>query len=552
MKAAKTDVRTLQIKVLLMLTVVLSSGTKADFSLGPAANLGPAVNSVVQDGGPSISADGLSLYLYSFFKGFGNPTLRVATRTTLDEQWGEAESLPELVNSGSAPCISYDALELYHESFRSGGMGSADIWVTTRAEAGSPWRAPVNLGSAVNSSSVDMGASISADGLELYFGSDRPGGRGDWDIYIARRATISSPWGTSQNLGPTVNGSSYEGHPCITRDGLMLFFCSTRPGGYGDFDLWVAMRATREDDWGTPVNLGPTINTAAGEAEPSISTDGKTLYFSDWNTPHAGGVGSVDLWQAPILPEVDFSGNGVVDCDDLHMMGNLWLTGDPSCDVGPMPWGDGIVDAHDFAVLAGYWLEDVGLVAHWKLDETQGTVAHDSVGTYDGSLHGGAVWQPTGGMVDGALSFDGADDYVSTPFVWNPRNDNFSVFAWVKTDTAGKAIISQMGTNGSSWLAVDAEGRLTTELQGSGRGAAPLAPGTVITDNQWHRVGFTWDGAHRALYVDGVEVARDSSTQSITGADGGLHIGADKGPNASSFFRGLIDDAKVYNRVVVP
>jgi hypothetical protein len=66
-----------------------------------------------------------------------------------------------------------------------------------------------------------------------------------------------------------------------------------------------------------------------------------------------------------------------------------------------------------------------------------------------------------------------------------------------------------------------------TELQGAGRGAAPLPPGTVITDNQWHRVGFTWDGAYRALYVDDVEVSKDTGPQDVTGADGGLHIGAD-------------------------
>ena len=101
-------------------------------------------------------------------------------------------------------------------------------------------------------------------------------------------------------------------------------------------------------------------------------------------------------------------------------------------------------------------------------------------------------------------------------------------------------------------MAIDGAGRLITELQGSGRGASQLPAGTAITDNQWHRVGFTWDGAYRTLYVDDLQVSKDTDPQDLTGTSGGLHIGSDKTPNANTFFSGLIDDVRIYNRAIVP
>ena len=110
---------------------------------------------------------------------------------------------------------------------------------------------------------------------------------------------------------------------------------------------------------------------------------------------------------------------------------------------------------------------------------------------------GDAIWQPTGGKVDGALELDGVDDYVislisgSDP---NPADRPFSVFAWIKGGTPGQVILSQI--IGANWLLADpAESKLMTELQGTGRGGnVPIVSETVITDGNWHRVGFVWDG----------------------------------------------------------
>lgn len=195
------------------------------------------------------------------------------------------------------------------------------------------------------------------------------------------------------------------------------------------------------------------------------------------------------------------------------------------------------------------WQKDFSLAAYWKLDETQGAVAHDSAGSNDGALVGGPVWQPAGGAVAGALQLDGLDDYIKAPFVLNPASGSFSVFAWVKGGSPGQALVSQAG--GVSWLLAEAStGALATQLrQAGGRGGQDLVSHQVITDGQWHRVGFTWDGMNRVLYVDGAEVARDSSG-SLGGSTGALQIGAGPGPGA--FWSGWIDDVRLSNRAVKP
>jgi len=84
-------------------------------------------------------------------------------------------------------------------------------------------------------------------------------------------------FGTPTNLGPHVNrgpdlNSSYgDGSQTISANGLELVFASDRPNGFGDYDLYVSTRATTDDDWGTPVNLGTTVNSSALDGNPSIS-----------------------------------------------------------------------------------------------------------------------------------------------------------------------------------------------------------------------------------------------------------------------------------------
>jgi sugar lactone lactonase YvrE len=247
-------------------------------------------------------------------------------------------------------------------------------------------------------------------------------------------------------------------------------------------------------------------------------------------------------------PAVDLNADGKVDFTDFSMLAQYWYQ-DQS------PFGNHRVDFKYLAALAECWMQDNRVIAHWKLDETEGTVAHDSAGDNDGTVNGDPNWQPTNGMANGALQFDGVADYISTEFTLNPVAGSFSVFAWIKGGRPGQVIVSQKDLKvgrffhvGSTWLGADpSDGRLITTLMEYPHG--PLESEVVITDGQWHHVGLVYDldASCRRLYVDGVEVARDTNPVGGAASAGSLYIGAGKYLDAGSFFLGLIDDVRIYN-----
>ncbi|MHC4487732.1 MAG: LamG-like jellyroll fold domain-containing protein [Planctomycetota bacterium] len=539
--------------------VVGGESANAEFIWGNAINLGPNVNSSSNDVGPSISADGLTLYFSSNRSGgAGGYDLWFTTRATINDDWGPAVNLGQPPNSQYSywePSISSDGLTLYFSDGHSpqygnrlpgwlGGQG--DIWMVTRASVNGAWGEPINLGPAVNSQHA-IHPSISSDGLSLYLQSHRSGALGHCDIMVAMRKSTSDPFGAPVFL-KKVNTGGPEWTPDISADGLTLFFMRNP----GPPEIWASTRRTTDDDFGAPIRLPRQVNMPGYDnGIPNLSADGSTLYFL---SSRHGGFGGWDLWQVPITPIVDFNADGIVDSVDMCLMVDYWGTGEPLYDIAPSPFGDGVVDVQDLIVLAEHLFEEVlppELVAYWKLDEAEGNIAHDSIGLIDGICNGEPVWQPTSGQVNGALQLDGIDDYVITDPVLNPADGDFSVFAWIKGGAPGQTVISQ--TDGANWLLADpAEGKLMTGLQGIGRGGnAPIVSGTVITDGNWHHVGFVWDGSDRILYADDAEVAKDTQP-SLEGSAGGLYIGAGNNLEPGSFFSGLIDDVRIYDRAIIP
>ena len=356
-------------KKTILLVLVLALGltaefAKADFTFGTPTNLGPTVNGSDDVVGVSISADGMELYFASNRAGgYGNYDLWITTRDTIDDEWGTPMNLGPNVNSQypcMAPSISADGLQLFFSDWEygtmiPGGVGSTDTWMVTRETKDAAWSAPVNVGRPVNYTGGDICPNMSADGLSLYFASGAArGGSGFYDLWVATRATTNDPWGQPVNLGPMVNSSAADVAPSLSADGLTLFFGRTFTGQ--DFDLWMTTRATEDDAWGPPVKLAAPVNTSAVETFPSISADGSTLYFC---SDRAGGSGQNDLWQVPIVPVVDFNGDGIVDCADMSIMVDHWGENYPLCDIGPTPFGDGIVDVQDLIVLAEHLFEGI-------------------------------------------------------------------------------------------------------------------------------------------------------------------------------------------------
>jgi hypothetical protein len=251
----------------------------------------------------------------------------------------------------------------------------------------------------------------------------------------------------------------------------------------------------------------------------------------------------------------DYNRDGVTNLLDFALLAQRWLEVEPSLDIAPPPDGDGVLGYPDLAGLGVYWMARPGLVAHWKLDETDGGTASDSLGQFPGTVHGSPQWQPDDGMVRGALELDGVDDYIGTDPILNPADGPFTVFLWVKGGQPGQVILSQSGLSGPAevWLGTNAAGALMTNLMDNSRLAAPLISETIVTDGQWHLLRFVWDQSQRSLYVDGVLAAVDTrKVSTLKFCSGGFNIGAGKSLEAGSFWSGLIDDICLYNRAVKP
>ncbi|WP_253157615.1 pre-peptidase C-terminal domain-containing protein [Stieleria tagensis] len=261
-------------------------------------NLGQAINTNLNDGGPTLSADGRQMYFHANRPdGSGALDLYVATREQLTDPFAAPSNLGPAINSPSletAPSLSQDGLSLYFSSNRPGGEGFYDLYVSHRASIDDSFGAPINLSSGVNSGLSEFAPAISADGLTLFFQRrNDPSGFGGDDLWMATRPSTTEMFGSAVNLGSAINTQAFEGGPVLTADSLALYFSSNRPGGSGQLDLYVSTRTTIDDAFGTPTVLTVPVNSTLLEFNAEPGPDG--LYFHS-NRP--GGEGQIDLWFA--------------------------------------------------------------------------------------------------------------------------------------------------------------------------------------------------------------------------------------------------------------
>jgi Tol biopolymer transport system component len=265
-----------------------------------AVNLGPVINTAVNEGCPFIAKDNLTLYVVTTRPdGFGGQDIYVSHRDSPEDPWEELVNLGPTINSAGndlCPTLAIDGHHLFFVSDRPGGFGKQDLYVARRQNKRDDfgWQPPENLGAAVNSIENDYTPSLFEDAsshVVLYFSSDRSGGAGNVDIYSS---TVTEDgefeWAV---LVPELSTSFIDERPNVRKDGLEIFFDSNRPGSLGATDLWVSTRQSTADPWSPPVNMGIAVNTSSGELRPSISFDGTSLYFHS-NRP--GSFGSVDIY----------------------------------------------------------------------------------------------------------------------------------------------------------------------------------------------------------------------------------------------------------------
>ncbi len=152
-----------------------------------------------------------------------------------------------------------------------------DFYESLRLPDGS-WAKRRNVGPPLNTNDNEGAQTISADGRFLYFTAcNREDGAGKCDIYFS--VNENGLWSVPVNLGYPINSAYSEKHPSISPDGRRLFFASDRPGGFGGLDIWMSGRQG-SNAWSFPVNLGETINTPGNEQSPFIHPDNQSLYFS--------------------------------------------------------------------------------------------------------------------------------------------------------------------------------------------------------------------------------------------------------------------------------
>ena len=198
----------------------------------------------------------------------------------------------------------------------------------------------------------------------------------------------------------------------------------------------------------------------------------------------------------------------------------------------------------------GYW---PALIAHWKLDETGGIIAEDSVGNNHGTLNNFPANPWVTGKINGGLDFDGTNDYVSLVPVDALETTTVTISAWIKAetlDTGQRPIFAQCELN-EMMLTYDGyyfyiDGDKPAFHLGSGLYCSQAVSPNSINDDTWYHIVGTNDGQNLKIYVDGVLMDTEDST-GLTGVNIDAYIGRDKSPYTSVYFEGIIDDVQVHN-----
>ncbi len=171
----------------------------------------------------------------------------------------------------------------------SNGSVQEDFYISYFSD--NAWQKAINAGPPLNTRQNEGAQSLSSNGNYMYFTAcDRPGGLGSCDLYFS--TFNDGKWSEPSNLRSPVNTPYWESQPSISADGKTLFFSSNRPGGMGGKDLWFS-KMNDKNLWTEPVNMGKVINTDGDEMSPFIHFDGKTLYFS---SDGRIGMGGFDIY----------------------------------------------------------------------------------------------------------------------------------------------------------------------------------------------------------------------------------------------------------------
>ena len=200
------------------------------------------------------------------------------------------------INSEYLPSLTADEQQLVitvklpkKVNYSNGTRFQEDFYISHRVNGA--WTKVKSLSRTINTKQSEGAQSITADGKEIYFTScDKHNGYGSCDIYKSK--ITNGNWTVPANIGRVINSKYWDSQPSISADGKTLYFASNRPGGKGKIDIYYSTK-NKKGYWTKPINIGDAINTSGSEQSPFIHLDGKTLYFSSNNRI---GLGGYDLY----------------------------------------------------------------------------------------------------------------------------------------------------------------------------------------------------------------------------------------------------------------
>lgn len=289
------------------------------------ANMGPEINSKYDDQSPAISADGMKLVFNTRRPETTNSLMDVegdgkyfqdiyfSDFDTLTKKWKQADDVPGSINTNAHDAVTGISADgkiifIYKNDLKDPQSRGGDIYSSKIVNG--KWRTPENMAKPINTSYWEGGACISPDGKTLFFTSERPGGSGNSDIWMAKRLTKTT-WDKPVNLGTEVNSAFDEVGLFLAPDGKTLFFCSNGKGSMGDYDIF---KSTLENGkWTKPVNLGYPINSDKRDGPFVLSANAQTGYFA---SNRDGGLGESDIYQ------VDLSNYAVLEKDGKKVSNN--------------------------------------------------------------------------------------------------------------------------------------------------------------------------------------------------------------------------------------
>ena len=261
------------------------------------------LNTPALDGCPIQSPDGRSLYMASNRSGGkGGLDIWVATRAGESDPWGVPVNLPEPINSASddfcpTPINGNGLLFVSRRVVQGVTCGLGDIYVTRRNPAHG-WSEPQHLAcdpAGPNSAFDEQGPSYVQARLYFSRSSLPPGNTGE--LYVSEKQGDMS-FGAASPIVELNDAAANDIQPNVRKDGREIVFSSNRAGGLGGPDIWSAIRASVEDAWSAPVNLGSNVNTSLGESRPSLSWDAQQLLFGRAGPAGTGegGTGLSDIY----------------------------------------------------------------------------------------------------------------------------------------------------------------------------------------------------------------------------------------------------------------